>query len=185
VGTPECGAGNSLACWAARTMAELHKQHIPVKLIVVIKIKIFPVIATVLAAVMLNSAREKSDIENSSSCPVLDHIEKYVGKTISIDGEYLSDYKERWIIRVNICHRDLAIGKISENSRTAFDSFSQYPTPTKRPDRVFATFTGTVIRVKPDFDQYFRDSGIRLNVLHISHVERLRPPPLHKMPRPR
>ena len=120
------------------------------------------------AACLQAPAADEKILSNSDACKFLSSPErsKHTGETIAFLGEYTSDHIERSVIRPVGCRYGVGVGTVDPISDKLIDRLD-------RPggdQGVRGLFTGTLAQAEPNGMTFFRDDGIRLNIIRLEHA---------------
>ena len=127
---------------------------------------------TLMAAILVCSGGRASGAEASSpgsACGVAIQAAMHVGETVSFKGTYTSDGRERAIVTPLACRTAFRIWGIPDDVGRLLDPHvmpGMYPY-----GDVEATFTGVIIQVKPSDAQFYRDDGVRLNIVSVNDLK--------------
>jgi hypothetical protein len=106
--------------------------------------------------------------DKRSTCGIAAHPKRHLGETIHFRGVYSSDGLERAIVKPVGCRGAFAVGAVPDDVTTTLD---QDTLPGMYPPDVEAVFIGIIVRVPPNGAQFFKDSGMRLDIIRVQDVK--------------
>lgn len=87
---------------------------------------------------------------------------KHIGETITFAGEFGSDI-ERSVAWPDGCPWGVGVGKIAPDAEKIINAFQGHPAIT-----VHGTFTGTLTRVGSNGFEFYKDDGMRLDIIRLA-----------------
>lgn len=109
-------------------------------------------------------------IDNSTACRAAIEPKRFIGRTITFVGDYITDHIERTLIIPKGCKQGIGVGATSKMVDDRLNAVDD-PLSLSASRRIRAIFTATLIQAEPNGAQFFGDPGVRLSVSRVSNIE--------------